>query len=260
MRRRLVLQMLIAMLALGLTSPARAWFGWSLPYFVYDASRFAQQTRAVQAELQWIESVYRHLENDVRMLKSMRYSNLGDLQAGLQRLESAAARVDKLTDEPERMGDLIARDWPIDWKGSPDDDDRYATTRDRWVSRERQTLADVRGVQNAVAMDMARGRNRVGSLITESNNAGGLTEALQARTQLHGELSSELAKLQMLRATRAAMRSERSAREASEAALSKSVADWLYRDDGVREPATVRGRRSESSLREPSIHKQGGQP
>jgi P-type conjugative transfer protein TrbJ len=243
MRRPMILY-IATVLTLSIAQPAQAWFGWSLPYFVFDASRFAEQVRAVQAELQWIESMRSQLGNDVLMLRSIEYSNSRAVTTGLQRLESAAARVDKLAVEPQRLGELIARDWPTAWSGQSNEAGRFDAARQAWVASERHTLADVRAVQSTVITEMQSTRDRVSQLVATSNgfsgldsdSGPGLTLALQARTQLHAELSSELAKLQVLRATRAAMRSERAAREQSEQARARAVADWLNRTDGVQPP------------------------
>jgi P-type conjugative transfer protein TrbJ len=256
MFRRTLLAMIVGIAMTIFAQPAQAWFGWSLPYFVFDSSRFAQQVQAVQAELQWIESVRRHLDNDVRMLRMMEFSNVGQLTTGLQRLESAAARIDTLAVAPQRVGNLISRDAPIDWTGMPHHHTRFDSTRRAWVFQQRQMLTDVRAVHNSVAIEMGPTRDRVEQIVGTSNNAQGLTEVLQARTQLNGELSSELAKLQMLRATRAAMRSDRSARDQSQEAHALAVTRWLNRTDGVTSPAQGQGTYSVEPIPETS----GGHP
>jgi P-type conjugative transfer protein TrbJ len=227
------------LVALCCSAPSSAWF--VLPYLVFDAQRFAQQALAIRNEVQWIESLARHLENDVRMLRQLDYSNLGGWTTGLQRVESAVARIEALSNEPNRMGQHIEQNWPIDWSGDAAEHSRYASARDAWLARGRATLIDCRAVQNGIVAEMSAVKSRVGDLVEHSNAAGGTTAVLQARTQLNGELSGELSKLQALRLSRAILRSERIAREQSEMARAAAVRDWLMRRDGTRPPAEGRG-------------------
>lgn len=216
-----------------------AWF--VLPPLVFDAQRFAQQVRKVQTELQWIQSLVRHLENDVRMLRKIEYSNLGEINDGLQRLESAVARVEALHREPQRVEELLREGWPIDWNGRPEEAQVYNSIRESWLAKERATIAALRDVQNSIVTDMSAARSRIELIVSRSNTAEGLTQALQAHTQLRGELSAELARLQMLRDVRAAARADRSGRQQSESARREAVAAWLMRDGTVQEPADGRG-------------------
>lgn len=235
MRNSDSLTMVAALVVLLCSASARAWF--VLPPLVFDMQRFAQQTQAIQYEAQWVESLVRHLENDVRMLRHMDYSNQGQWATGLQRVESAAARIEALGNEPNRMAQHIEQHWPIDWSENVAERPRYESTRDAWLARERSTLSSVRAIQNGVVGEMSSVESRVRELVQHSNAADGTTATLQARTQLYGELCGELAKLQTLRISRAAMRSEHTAREQSESARALAVRQWLIRDRAASAPA-----------------------
>jgi len=238
-RRRLA--SILAMLwVLQIAQPAHAWFGWSLPYFVFDAQRFANQVRSVQTELQWISSVKSNLAGDVKMLQQIRYSNISDVMAGLERLESLTGQIDLLNDAPTRLDDLVDGNWPVSYEGTSAERATFDAARQDWLAQERESIGELRAVQNDIAREMPAVRDRIDALVRESNDFAsadaGLTTVLQARTQLHGELSSELAKLQALCLARAAIRSERIAREQSELARSQAVGAWLSRTEGGRAP------------------------
>lgn len=224
----------------GCCTCAQAWF--VLPPLVFDAQRFAQQVQEIRSELQWIESLVRHLENDAQMLRHLDYSNLGGWSTGLQRVESAVSRIDALGNEPSRMAQHLEQRWPIRWPvGQAGESAAYESTREAWLARERATQADCRALQNGVVAEMPAVESRVDDLIERSNSAEGTTAALQARTQLNGELSGEITKLQTLRLSRAALRSVRVAREQSEAARAVAVREWLMRREGSAPPSEGQG-------------------
>jgi P-type conjugative transfer protein TrbJ len=196
------------------------------------------------------------LEGDVRLLKSLDYSNLGELRSALNRLDSVAAGVDNFTAARDQLGELLERDWPTDWTGAPQDQSRFESARRGWIEQRRQTLVEVRAMQNAITLEMQPTRNRIAGIVEASNAAQGLTQALQARAQLHAELSSELSKLQLLRAVRAAMRNGRLPCEQSQDARARAVATWLSRTDGVIAPAAGQG----TYAIEPIPESAGGNP
>lgn len=241
MTRRSPLRSIVVLMAvlLGCCSRAQAWFVF--PSRVFDAQRFAQQVHAIRYEIQWIESVARHLENDTRMLRHLDYSNVGSWTTGLQRIESVVARIDALRNEPNRIAQHIEENWPIHWSGAAHERAHSTSVRDAWLARERAALADCRAVQNGVVTEMSAVKSRVSDWVERSNAADGTTATLQARTQLNAELSGELAKLQALRVSRAALRNERVASDQSESARAIAVRDWLMRSKGTSPPPEGRG-------------------
>lgn len=203
---------------------ADAWF--VLPPLVFDAQQFAQRVQDVARQAEQIARMQAQIEGELRMLAATDVSTLAGVRAGLERLRAMLARLDAA---PTDAGGDLAHRYPNDWIGGPADAPRYERARDAWIAAERDAIAQARAAQNAIAIDMPAAAGRVEQLVAASNDAPGLTAALQARTQLQAELSAEIAKLQVLRDSKAFARAEREGAMQSSHAYAAATAAWLSR-------------------------------
>lgn len=236
-RRRVALLASVAASMFMLPRDAHAWF--ILPPLVFDAQKFMQRVQDVTRQAEEIARLREQIENDLRLLASTNVTTIDGWRGGFERLHDALARLD-LKSRTDANGDL-GRRYPIDWTGSPADDARFQDARYAWVESQRSALGQVRAAQNASASDMAAASDRVGRLVGSSNDAPGLTTALQARTQLNAELSNEIAKLQAMQDARAFARAERDGAIDSSHAFSTATAAWLNRRGTVQTVSTGPG-------------------
>lgn len=228
-RSQLIVAAAVAVVTLASPRPAGAWF--VLPPLVFDAMQFAQRVQDVARQAEQIAQLQQQIEGELRMLAATDVSTLAGMRAGLDRLRRVLARLDAA--EPADAGGDLARRYPVDWTGGPSAAARYEGVRDEWVAAERGALAQLRAAQNAVAADMPAAAGRVERLVAASNDAPGLTAALQARTQLHAELAAELSKLQAMRDARAFARAEREGADQSAQAFATATAAWLSRSGTI---------------------------
>ena len=94
--------------------------------------------------------------------------------------------------------------------------------RTRWVLDQRQSLAELRQLQNQIVRDHTRLNIQVGELMTASDSAPGETAALQIHNDLLGAASNELSRLQMLRLSQSRRKTESIAKQESELSYASS--------------------------------------
>lgn len=245
--RRFTLGIAVAAVA-ALASPPKADAWFVLPPLVFDAQQFAQRVQDVARQAEQIARMQEQIEGELRMLAATDVSTLAGVRAGLDRLRAMLSRLDAAPTDAD--GDL-ARRYPNDWTGGSADVPRYERARDAWVAAERGAIAQARAAQNAIALDMPTAAGRVEQLVAASSDAPGLTAALQARTQLHAELSAELAKLQALRDSKAFARAEREGAMQSSHAYATATAAWLARPGTITPVASGSGDYAISAIPEP---------
>jgi conjugal transfer/entry exclusion protein len=227
-KRRLRRTLLVgtAVTALVLTSlprPALALFGFDI---IFDPSNFAENVKQVAQLVQQVAKFEQQIENELKMLAHLSISELSGMTRAVQRVEQVLLDSGEYAN-PNPAGDLTSR-YPTDFGNAPRDVIEHL--QPAWNDTYRRALAENRQVQNEVYSDMDAAGERVMALVGASNNAEGVTSAVQAHNELLAEASTELSKLQALKVTRARMKTERLAREQSDLAYRRARRDAVMQD------------------------------
>nr|AQQ74850.1 hypothetical protein [uncultured bacterium] len=223
-RKPLLTSVAVAALVLAtLPRPAWALFGFDI---IFDPSNFAQNVMQVARLAEQIAKYRQELENDLKMLAHLSISELSGMTQAVQHVEQALTAGGEYTN-PNPAGDLTSR-YPTDFGNAPRDVIEHL--QPAWNDTYRQALAENRQVQNQVYSDMDATGERVTALVGASNNAEGVTSAVQAHNELLAAASTELSKLHALKVTRARMKTERLAREQSDLAYRRARRDAVMQD------------------------------
>ena len=224
LHRTLLISTGVAMLALAiLPRPALALFGFDV---IFDPSNFAENVKQVAQLVEQIAKFKQQIENELKMLAHLRISELSGMTRAVQQVEQVLLDSGEYAN-PNPAGDLTSR-YPTDFGNAPRDVIEHL--QPAWNDTYRQALAENRQVQNQVYSDMDATGERVTALVEASNNAEGVTSAVQAHNELLAEASTELSKLQALKVTRARMKTERLAREQSDLAYRRARRDAVMQD------------------------------
>jgi conjugal transfer/entry exclusion protein len=224
LRRTLLVGTVVAALVLAMIPrPALALFGFDI---IFDPTNFAENVRQVARLVEQIAKFKQQIENELKMLAHLRVSELSGMTKAVQRVEQVLLDSGEYAN-PNPGGDLTSR-YPTDFGNAPRDVIEHL--QPAWNDTYRQALAENRQVQNQVYSDMDSTAERVTALVEASNNAEGVTSAVQAHNELLAEASTELSKLQMLKVTRARMKTERLARDQSDLAYRRVRRDAAMQD------------------------------
>jgi conjugal transfer/entry exclusion protein len=214
----------VAALALAMIPrPALALFGFDI---IFDPTNFVQNVKQVAQLLEQIAKFKQQIDNELKMLAHLSVSELSGMTKAVERVEQVLLDSGEYAN-PNPAGDLTSR-YPTDFENAPRDVIDHL--RPAWNDTYRQALAENRQVQNQVYSDMNATGDRVTALVEASNNAEGVTSAMQAHNELLAEASTELSKLQMLKVTRARLKTERLARDQSDLAYRRSRRDAVMQD------------------------------
>ncbi len=224
LRRTLLVSTAVAVLALAiLPRPALALFGFDI---IFDPSNYVQNVKQVAQLVEQIAKFKQQIDNELKMLARLGVSELSGMTKAVQRVEQVLLDSGEYAN-PNPAGDLTSR-YPRDFSNAPRDVIEHL--QPAWNDTYRQALAENRQVQNQVYSDMDATGDRVTALVEASNNAEGVTSAVQAHNELLAEASTELSKLQMLKVTRARLKTERLARDQSDLAYRRARRDAVMRD------------------------------
>jgi P-type conjugative transfer protein TrbJ len=214
---------IVALAIAAVPRSALALFGFDI---IFDPSNFAQNVLQVAHLAEQIVKYQQELENDLKMLAHLSISELSGMTRAVQQVEQVLTASGEY-ENANPHGQLNSR-YPTDFAQAPRGViDQLVPT---WDSAYRSALAENRAVQNQVYADMEPAEQRVSALVEASNNADGVTSAVQAHNELLAEASTELSKLQMLKASRARTKVERLAREQSDSAYRQARRDQVMQD------------------------------
>jgi conjugal transfer/entry exclusion protein len=202
---------------------ALALFGFDI---IFDPTNFAENVRQVAQLVEQIAKFKQQIKNELKMLAHLGVSELSGMTRAVQRVEQVLLDSGEYAN-PHPAGDVNAR-YPMDFGNSPRE--VIERLQPAWNDTYRQVLAENRGVQNEVYSDMDATGERVTALVEASNNAEGVTSAVQAHNELLAAASTELSKLQALKVTRARMKTERLARDQSDLAYRRARRDAAMQD------------------------------
>jgi conjugal transfer/entry exclusion protein len=224
LRRTLFVGTVAAALALVMIPrPALALFGFDI---IFDPSNFVQNVKQVAQLVEQIAKFKQQIDNELKMLAHLSVSELSGMTKAVQRVEQVLFDSGEYAN-PNPAGDLTSR-YPTDFRNARRDVIEHL--QPAWNDTYRQALTENRQVQNQVYSDMDAVSDRITALVEASNNAEGVTSAVQAHNELLAEASTELSKLQMLKVTRARLKTERLARDQSDLAYRLARRDAVMQD------------------------------
>lgn len=184
---------------------------------VFDPQALVEHVQEVAQLVQQVATAAQQVQNQVRELAHLNGGSAPDVPGTVG---GARAQLDPAVYGTPQPGPQFETQFPI--RVGDTSWDQYQSMRTAWTVQYRQTLVENRKAEDEVYRDMDPTRQRVSAIVEASNAAPGETAALQAHNDLMAVASSELAKLQVLRATRARAKAERSAREQSEIAFGRA--------------------------------------
>jgi P-type conjugative transfer protein TrbJ len=229
LRRNLLGVAFAAGIAVAFGPIRRAAACWFDP-IIFDPEAMVEHVDQVAQLGQQVSSAIQQVKNQLMELAHLDTSvapNVTGLVAGIQAKFTASLYGNT------SPADQLNSDFPADMSGSTWA--QYQSDETTWTMDLQQARSENRRIENQVFQDMNTTSQQVQAIVQASNSAPGETAAVQAHNDLLAVASTELAKLQALKAARSQLTTQRLARQQSE--LSFAAAEQNRVDADSANPA-----------------------
>jgi P-type conjugative transfer protein TrbJ len=184
------------------------------PITVFDGANFVQnslnavrtlqsnvnEVRGVMNQVEQIQNQLQQLENDAKNLKKLDFDSIGQLESLLFDTNFALARSSKAFADVEQIGQEYQRHFGgyNDLQRFEPTDNYYANVNDRLKLSHQASQDAIESI--AVLKTNQADMERTNELVVESQMAEGQLAAIQAQTQIQGQMIHEFKKLELLTA------------------------------------------------------------
>jgi P-type conjugative transfer protein TrbJ len=213
---RLKKKLIIAAAAASLFAPAAGFAD-----IVFDPANFVEAVAQVTEAVQLVEQFKQQVTNQLAMLKSLGFSQLGGILQSMdvwQQVFGQAGGAYSTTDP----GTALDRQYPPDpgaYAGVSDSS--IEAMQNRWDQEARQILIENRTVQNQTVLSLGPTAERINQYVEHSNSASGVTAVMQAGNEELATLVAQLQALQSQEVTDARGEVERDAKAQAEEAYAE---------------------------------------
>jgi P-type conjugative transfer protein TrbJ len=188
---------------------------------VFDPTNFVEAVEQVNQDIQLVEQLRQQVQNQLAMLKGWDFSQLGGILQSMavwQQVFADSGGIYSSTDS----GPALDQQYP-------DDPGAYANTSDAairrmqtgWDQEQRQILVENRTIQDQTYLNLEPTAQRIAQDLEHSDEAPGVTAAMQAGNEELAALIAQLQTLQAQELTDARGEVERDAREQAEEAYAQ---------------------------------------
>lgn len=161
---------------------------------VFDPTNYGKAVEQVTQNTRLLQQLQQQLQNQLKMIQNWGFSQLGGILGGMQSLQAVFATSASFSaqDAASQMNQQFPH-LPESYNGTTDA--QIQSQRQQWDQAERQALIDTRNIQNRVYQEFQPTAQRMDQYVEQSNNAPGVTAAVQAGNE---ELAAVVAQVQAL--------------------------------------------------------------
>jgi P-type conjugative transfer protein TrbJ len=187
----------VAAVAIAAASPATA-------MIVFDPSNYAQNLLTAARSLQQINNQVQQLQNQALMLanqarnlKSLPLSMLQQVQQDMTQISSLLGQAGRIAYTVQSVDRQFSTNYPTSFSLSTSKQSLVASAQARWLNSV-SAFQNAMDVQSGVVSTMPSTQGQVNSLVSASQGATGVLQAIQAQNQLLAIQSKQLSDLTAL--------------------------------------------------------------